>query len=297
MTPAWIHTLERLQSEGSLAASAVPRGIRKSLEDWGERTGCLRLVREGRGVSLRVERPEVIENELSRCGSGQDHSTAPQRAQNLARYRDTKVGASGLATTYYLLKAVGEGVLASTGRGEGICLSDVSRSGACVGLALEGADSPGWDCPEELLLVENQLLFDDLSWLPDGWCGVVLHYAGVLSVKLLDWLARSRFRAVTLFPDYDGVGLQNFARLREALPSCTWYWVAEWEQALERYGNSTLWDRGEQRKIVDELWSNWGAEGWPDPQFRVLMGRMRALGVMLEQEWVLLGGCTRRLAT
>lgn len=289
MTPSWIHTLEKLLAAGSIPRSEVPKGIQKKLEDWGERTGCLRLVREGRGAALRVVSPEVLQSELSRLRSDEDHSLSPLRAQNLARYRDTKVGSSGNDCVYYLLKGVGKGIQAATGRGKGaVSLSDITQALGCATLALTGRETPGWVCSEEILLVENQAVFDDLSWLPEGWRGLVLYYQGELSSRLIAWLARSQFQRVTLFPDYDGVGLQNFARLRESLPHCQWYWHQGWEVALERFGNPSLWGRGEQRKRVDDLWARFEAEGWPDPQVRNLVERMRRLGVMLEQEWVLL---------
>lgn len=289
MTPAWIHTLERLLAAGSIPRSEVPKGIQKDLEEWGERTGCLRLVREGRGAALRVVSPEILQNALSRLGSDEDHSLSPLRAQNLARYRDTKVGSSGHDSVYYLIKGVGGGVQAATGRGKGtVSLSDITQALGCATLALSGGETPGWVCSEEILLVENQAVFDDLSWLPEGWHGVVLYYQGELSSKLIAWLTRSQFQRVTLFPDYDGVGLQNFARLRQSLPHSQWYWHQGWEVALERFGNPALWRRGEQQKRVDDLWVKFEVEGWPDPQIRDLVDRMRRLGVMLEQECVLL---------
>jgi len=289
MTPAWIHTLGKLLAAGSIPRSEVPKGIRKDLEEWGERTGCLRLVREGRGAALRVVSPEILQNALSRLGSDEDHSLSPLRAQNLARYRDTKVGSSGHLCVYYLLKGVGDGVQVATGRGKGmVSLSDITQALGCATLALSGRETPGWVCSEEILLVENQAVFDDLSWLQEGWRGVVLYYQGELSSKLISWLARSQFQRVTLFPDYDGVGLRNFTRLRESIPGCMWHWHPGWEQALETFGNATLWGKGEQQKIVDELWGIWEAEGWQDPRHRVLIANMRRVGVMLEQEWVFL---------
>jgi hypothetical protein len=57
--------------------------------------------------------------------------------------------------------------------------------------------------------------------------------------------------------------------------------------ALERFGNATLWAKEEQSKFVDELWIQWQATGWPDPQFHSLLQAMRTQGKMLEQEWVL----------
>ena len=156
-------------------------------------------------------------------------------------------------------------------------------------LALELSEStPEWESAHPILLVENQCLFDDLSWLPQGWQGILLYYAGMLSHWLIDWLSRSIFTSIELFPDYDGVGLKNFARLRTSVLTAGWHWRADWEQALERFGNPSLWQKEEQRKSIDDLWQEWEALGWPDARLRPLVTAMRTQGKMLEQEWVLM---------
>jgi len=290
MTPAWIHTLERLLSAGELPASEVPRGIRSEIENWGERTGCLSRRRQGRGVVLVVTKSVILDNALRQLGSGDKHPEAPMRARNLEQYRDTKIGNSQHDTRYYLLKGIGEGVRAvKKGGGEVLDLSAWTAVMGCVGFAL-GESSEAWTSAEPILLVENQSVFDDTQWLPKGWRGLLLYYQGELSRQLVEWLGRCHFGSLTLFPDYDGVGLQNFARLKAEAPHAQWHWQEGWEQALERCGNSTLWGRGEQRKSVDVLWARWASEGWPDPKFRELMERMRQKGMMLEQEWVHLSG-------
>ena len=47
-----------------------------------------------------------------------------------------------------------------------------------------------------------------------------------------------------LFPDYDGIGLTNYARLAYSLhPDSTlhFYWLPDWENKLATFGNAEIW--------------------------------------------------------
>ena len=94
-----------------------------------------------------------------------------------------------------------------------------STAGAGV-LAISEEDY--WRSDQPLWVVENQALFDRLDWLPPGSHGAVAYYAGQMPGRLLRWLARQpRASEVIMFPDYDGVGLLNYAKLLEACGSPT----------------------------------------------------------------------------
>ncbi|MCY1297628.1 hypothetical protein D9M70_470780 [compost metagenome] len=68
------------------------------------------------------------------------------------------------------------------------------------------------------------------------------YYSGQLSGLLLNWLAeRPRGSQVILFPDYDGIGLQNFARLYELVGDCTFWLMPDWQARLSLYGNQEIW--------------------------------------------------------
>ncbi|MEC4747297.1 hypothetical protein [Methylomicrobium sp. Wu6] len=95
------------------------------------------------------------------------------------------------------------------------------------------------------MLVENQALFDCCDWLPADFNGSLVYYAGQLSEILLQWLATAkRADEVTLFPDYDGIGLSNYVRLLSALPPATrlhFYWLPDWQSKIARFGNHDVW--------------------------------------------------------
>ncbi|PLW83739.1 hypothetical protein CWI75_05185 [Kineobactrum sediminis] len=109
-----------------------------------------------------------------------------------------------------------------------IDISQVERSLA--------TDSPLW-------LVENQGLLDDTSWVPEGLYGSVLYYQGQISDRLVEWLSgKRRSPRILFFPDYDGVGLENYARLRIALGENIELWLMpDWKRKLERYGDPEVW--------------------------------------------------------
>lgn len=288
MTPAWINALERLVREGSVPVTAIATGIRSDLESWGERTGALRRVGKGRGAVLQVASQAILQNALSQVRPLETVPDGPARSMNLARFRDTKTGTSGLESRYVLAKAVGKGTVARRANGTLLELGTWSAALGCLALELGETPEP-WFCGAPLVLVENQAVFDRLGWLGPSWEGLVVYYQGNLSRRLVDWLESSQFLSVTLFPDFDGVGLRNFAFLKESVPQALWHWPAGWEAALETFGNSGLWAKGDQRKTFEAQWDAWQKNGWPDPTLRDLMERMRRGGVMLEQEWVLVG--------
>jgi len=128
--------------------------------------------------------------------------------------------------------------------------------------------------------VENQALFDRTDWLPVGTQATLLYYGGQLDGRLLAWLGqRPRASRVVLFPDYDGVGLANFARLFAQLgDTCECWLMPDWQSKLARYGSQRLWQDTlrEFTSAVPQL---------PD-YLGPLTEQMRQSGRALEQEAV-----------
>ena len=123
-------------------------------------------------------------------------------------------------------------------------------------------------------------MFDRTDWLPEGTQATLLYYGGQLDGRLLSWLGhRPRASQVILFADYDGVGLSNFARLREALgDACDFWLMPQWESKLARYGSVQLW-RDTLRHFTTAV------AQLPAP-VRELTEQMQHLGMALEQEAV-----------
>lgn len=228
-------------------ASAFTDAQRLALEDLGRRTGAVRVKLEGRGSVYQVVNLEILTAHLQNLrpqhADGVD-PTIPKRAANIAQSRTSKGRSHGHNLHYVLIKSISDGVVWQDQPGNavpGFDLSEATQTAGAGVLAIREDD--GWFSDEPLWLVENQALFDRLDWLPSGSRGTVAYYAGQLPGRLLNWLAqRPRAPQVFIFPDYDGVGLLNYARLLEVCPSpCTFWLMPNWQFLLKTYGSNVVW--------------------------------------------------------
>ncbi len=274
-----------LQAEDALPQSALTAAQRRALDEWGQRTRAVRVARQGRGVVYRALSLDVIRQhlrELAPDPAAAQDASLPARAANLARHRATKAGAHGHRRDYLLLKAA-HGSLWHDANGRTLALDRQTEAQGAAVLAV-GGGMPTWRSEGALWLVENQALFDRLDWLPTP--ATVAWYRGQVSGALLDWLEDApRADMLWHFPDYDGVGLQNYSRLRRRLGAQVRFWLMpDWEVRLQRYGNGDLW-----RKTLREFESAVNALGRileEEEALVRLIDTMRTLGRALEQEAV-----------
>ncbi len=272
--------LLKLHAQPSLPASQFSAAQRNALDRFARQTGAVSCQRQGRGDVYRVQDQPLFETHL--------HALAPQaamptteelplRAQHIAQARDSKAGKHQHECYYPLLKAVGEEVRWRQGACE-LPLSQLTDNFGAASLRIAADDA--WHSEQPLWLVENQALFDRTDWLPAGAQASLLYYGGQLDGRLLAWLGqRPRASRVLLFPDYDGVGLANFARLHAQLgDGCECWLMPDWQSKLARYGSQRLW-----QDTLREFSS--AAAQLPD-YLRPLTEHMRQLGLALEQEAV-----------
>ncbi|SDU13918.1 hypothetical protein SAMN05216296_1997 [Pseudomonas pohangensis] len=233
-----------LASENGLAHSQFTLAQRGALDDFARKTGAVRLQSQGRGSLFRViDRPlaEAHLRQLRPLQGDAVHDDLPIRAANVGMFRSSKGSAAGHACQYLILKSIDQSVRWHDGQGQEVDLPAITQLCGAATLAIRPADD--WSSASPLWLVENQALFDDLRWLPTGACGTLCYYAGQLSGVVLDWLqAKPRASQIILFPDCDGIGLQNFARLRERVgDACEFWMIPGWRDLIQRYGNRKIW--------------------------------------------------------
>lgn len=279
---AWVDILTRIYSEKEVAFSSIAQSLRKELEVWAERKGCISIQKAGKGKAFKVVDEKTLEWEIARLAPKKDLDDLPARVQNLAKNSNTKAGQTTLDFSYFLCKAVGDGVIVN-----GVDVSFITKSLGCFALPIKD-DSDGFECNGSLILVENQQLLDDLRWIPSDFNGIILYYAGNLSARLRAWLTKSSFASVILFPDYDAVGINNYANLVESSPNARWYWMNDWEKKLIEHGSSELRKKGNQDALFENLWNRFKENGYPDENLEKLMVEIRRQGKMLEQEAILL---------
>ena len=160
---SWVDILTRIYSEKEVAFSSIAQSFRKELEVWAERKGYISILKVGKGKVFKVVNEKALEWEIAHLAPKKDLDDLPARVQNLAKNSNTKAGQTTLDFSYFLCKAVGDGVIV-----DGVDVSIVTKSLGCFALPLAD-DTNGITCNSSLLLVENQQLLDDLKWVPEDF--------------------------------------------------------------------------------------------------------------------------------
>lgn len=286
MSRALADALEKLLAAGTAAATQFTPAQRRQLDVFARHTGALRLITQGRGASYQLTDALLAQSHLqalrplAKLALDPD---LPSRANNIARTRNSKGRGHAHETSYLLLKAIGPGVTWQRGDGELFDLSGNTKIAGASAIAIAPAD--GWSTSEPIWLVENQALFDRLDWLPGGAHGSLVYYGGQLSNVLLDWMAqRERTRRIIFFPDYDGVGLLNYARLVEKSLSSIEFWLMPgWLDLLQKYGNNGVWKK--TQKEFNAALTRLQTTGMP-PELGALCRALSLHGLALEHESV-----------
>lgn len=274
--------LLKLQGKGALPASQFTPAQRSALDRFARQTGAVSCQHQGRGDVYRVSDPHLFDTHLAALSPRVDIGATenlPLRARHIAHARDSKARSHQHDCHYPLLKAVGAKVLWRHGElGAELPLSQLTGDFGAASLRIEPGDA--WHTDKPLWLIENQALFDRTDWLPDGTAATLIYYGGQLDGRLLAWLARRpRASRVVLFPDYDGVGLANFARLHALLGNACECWLMPgWSSKLARYGSQQLWR---------DTFRDFTRAGSQLPDYLgPLSEQMRQSGLALEQEAV-----------
>ena len=234
-----------LASDQPLTASMFTTSQRKELEQFAQSTRQIEVLKQGRSIIYRmINRQSVIHylRQLHPLDNELLPANLPARSRNIGTERHSKMGKTSHDCCYLLMKAWDSELVWEDGNSQ-LHVSELTKNfGAAV---LQINLGQAWHSNKPLFLVENQALFDCTDWLPKNFNGSLAYYAGQLSELLLQWLAQQkRIDVVTLFPDYDGVGLSNFVRLNNALHPDTlldFYWLPNWENKLITFGSTKIW--------------------------------------------------------
>jgi len=270
----------------SIAGSTLTPSQKKQLVEFSRKTQSVQVTPKGRGVVYRILDMDVVKVTLGQLVPNQElPSSVPQRAVNIASTRSSKKGRAGHDVTYVLAKTVASplwkvsGVLTEH-------LNAATEEFGVFSLEVGGERNKNLHSHHSIWLVENQALFDRLDWLPNNEPTTVIWYRGQLHNKLIDWLSvHERSPIVYFFADYDGVGLNNFRRLKEKLEARTEFWVMpNWKELLNRYGQNQLWV--DTAREFDSFERNSQTLLEESTKVRELVTEMKKHGLALEQESV-----------
>jgi len=284
----------RNNKNGCLTGSSLTQSQRRALEDFGRQTGAVNWMPKGRGIMYQSQQPEVIEQhwqQLTPYDKAAADKNLPARATNIAKTRNSKSGQHQHEYYYLPLKAKGS-VSWHNDNGYLLDLQEATKQMGAATLKISAKEDIGWQSKSPLWLIENQALFDHLDWLPEQQACSVLYYSGHLQNLLINWLARHRrANKIYFFPDYDGVGLKNYARLKHKLNMPVEFWlIPNWKNLLLKTGSNELWKNTnrEFKSALPDIKSLCSDE----PELIELLETMQINGLALEQEAVWLNSQT-----
>lgn len=285
MSRALIAALEKLVGNASgVPASLFTSSQREALNELARKTGSIRTKPQGNGVVYQVINAQLIREHLKTLrphGADELQESLPKRAANIAQTRNSKGKEHGHNYYYLLIKPIGPDVVWRHEDGRILNLSLIGSISGAGALALQADD--GWYTEQSLWMVENQTLFDRLDWLPHDANGSITYYGGQIHGQLLNWLAaRRRAQQLIFFPDYDGVGLLNYAKLLEtACCPCIFWLIPGWKTLLQKYGSNSVWQNtiGDFRAALPRLNTAIIPDG-----VRELCASLSAKGLALEHE-------------
>ncbi|EKO5198070.1 hypothetical protein P0J05_001038 [Vibrio vulnificus] len=288
MSQPLIAALKRLMNAHpeSIAASTMTTAQKRQLDEFCRKTHSVRMTPSGRGVAYRIEDLAVVTVTLQQLSPHQDLPLSiPARAANIASTRSSKQGRITHDVTHVFIKTRGQ---PNWSDGDRVTeqLQRASEEFGVAALEIGGDKNHSLYSKHPIWLVENQELFDRFNWLPTSEPTSVIWYRGQLHNKLIDWLAapqRSPF--IYLFADYDGVGLNNYRRLKERLGERVTFWLMpNWRTLLTRYGQNKLWiDTAREFESFERNAGQWLEQ---ENELKALIQAMKRQGLALEQEVV-----------
>lgn len=277
-----------LDSPGLLMHSDLTPNQRKELEIFAHSTKHIEIVKQGRSTLYRIVNRHALLcyiKQLHPLSETELPDDLPARGRNIGLNRSSKQGKTRHDAYYLLMKSWADGVVWRNRQYTLEVSPATEQLGAAV-LRINTAQT--WRCNRPLLFVENQALFDRCNWMSDDFDGCLVYYAGQIADTLLQWLSEvPRTEHIILFPDYDGIGLANFARLAGSLHPDTrlsFYWLPDWRNKLITFGDPAIW--ANTRIQFENAIAKLEALDLVDDDFEDLFRLCRLHGKALEQESV-----------
>lgn len=288
MSQPLIAALKRLMNAhpDAIAASTMTTAQKRQLDEFCRKTHSVRMTPSGRGIAYRIEDLAVVTVTLQQLSPHQNLPLSiPPRAANIASTRSSKQGRITHDVTHVFIKTQAQPNWYERDRPTEQ-LQRASEEFGVAALEIGGDKNYTLYSKHPIWLVENQELFDRLDWLPTSEPTSVIWYRGQLHNKLIDWLAApKRSPLIYLFADYDGVGLNNYRRLKERLGERATFWLMpNWRTLLTRYGQNKLWiDTAREFESFERNAGQWLEQ---ENELKALIQTMKRQGLALEQEVV-----------
>lgn len=233
--------LERLLVEGSIPASLLSAPMRKRMCVLFD-LNALTEEKAGGGKRVVLRDRETVERWIQASYPSGLHGTLgtlPPRAEAVANFRDSKAGRK-LTIRPVFMRGFGGSVLT---RALGtLPLAALTMAHDLAGVLVDPVDP--WWLDGTLALVENLELFMHVETVVQD-IDAALWTAGRLDQRLLDWIADMPACRVLHVGDYDPVGLDEYLRVRAALPNgrAALFVPDDFEELVATYGKVGLLEK------------------------------------------------------
>ncbi len=273
--------LSELIETGRVPRSRIGKPARRRLEPLFA-AEVLKEERSGTGAVVVVRNREVLIAFAARCyPSGLDQPVLPNgagpRAASLMAYGDTKASGKGLDREIVLVRAFG----AATGTilGRTVELGAVTREMGCAAFVLSEKDRPGFE--GVMALIEGPEVFLDFERTGIK-ADIAILYNGRISNRMIEWLASPEMAKASFLhcPDYDPVGLDEFARAERALGNRVRLYIPENIEELFAASRNV-------KIIEDNAAIKYRLAANPNNQIQQILRLIDRHGVGLEQEAIL----------
>jgi hypothetical protein len=240
--------LDRLLTDGALAASQIPARLRSETERLVE-NGVLRWERAGAGRRLTVMQADVLARIRTRQFPDDADRAESPRASAVATMRNSKHSAAiGLEPVF--LRAQSGPQLIRNGAALDLCTTTIQAGVASI--LLQPDDE--WQYGGRFVTVENLECFLHAECLGVPF-DLAVYTAGRMSGMFLQWMGTLVTNGATLIHcgDYDPTGLDEFMRLYEAtISGAQLYLPPELPQLFSRYSKPSLL-AGQSGRLLQRL--------------------------------------------
>lgn len=270
---AW---LRKLLAVGALPASGIPNAAKADIANIAQ-AGFIRWERSGAGAKYTVLNEQAIHALLESTGYQGDADQLTPKSRAVALHGDAHRGRD--TSVLLTMSSVMPGVVWSNGA-QSLDVTSHSEAFGVASLIVRLGDL--WKTNAPLGLVENlDLVVYGKEYLKRiGFTGCVLYYSGWMSNTLLKWLEETpRAPSITVFPDYDIVGLKNYIRAKERLGDSINIFVPDdLKSLLRKYGSKDKLTGETDRSDVERS---------TDKDVREIYSAMLEAGAGLDQECLL----------
>lgn len=247
--------LVKLLETGRITSSKIPKSALPEVERI-KKQGFIDWNKAGRGGVYTIQDHDAIITLLKNTGYHGEIEELTSKAKAVALHKDAHKGRD---EALLLLFSATQKVLWYK-NGAPVDLYKIVQDCGIASILIKPGDN--WQTDNPIALVENRdlLLYANQYFRRINFEGTIIHYPGWVSKKTIAWLKTLEKASVTIFPDYDPVGLKNYIILKKELPRLKIYIPEDLPELLVRFGDperlNTLTDRKllEQTKDENVAW-------------------------------------------